>query len=82
MKPAADLWYGVAACEGNIIHIRETHINQWAAGNIWLVCGSDRDILFEPGTGMFSLTPLVGTFDSRQLTSLVDREIGRYHSEN
>ena len=64
-KPVADLWYGVEHCKGNIIHIRETHINQWAAGDIWLICGLERDLVFDTGTGIFPLEPLISIFSSK-----------------
>ena len=59
MKPVADLWFGVAPCDGSVIHIRESHIDQWAAGDIWLISGSQRDLLFDTGTGIVPLDPLV-----------------------
>ena len=64
-KPVADLWYGVEPCDGNIIHIRETHIDQWAAGDIWLICGTDRNIVFDTGTGIMPLEPLVNRLSNK-----------------
>ena len=64
-KPIADLWYGIEACEGDIVHIRETHIDQWAAGDIWLICGSDIDLVFDTGTGIVPLEPLVSMLSNK-----------------
>ena len=51
-KPVADLWFGVQAVDGGLLHIRETHIDPYLAGNIWLVKGRDRALLIDSGTGL------------------------------
>ena len=58
-KPVADIWYGVEPCEGDVTHVRETHIDQWAAGDIWLIHGADRDLVFDTGTGLKSPEPVM-----------------------
>ncbi|MEE4239160.1 MAG: MBL fold metallo-hydrolase [Anderseniella sp.] len=58
-KPIADIWFGVEPCEGRITHIRETHIDQWAAGDIWLIHGAERDLVFDTGTGLNSPAPIM-----------------------
>ena len=58
-KPIADIWFGVEPCEGNITHVRETHIDQWAAGDIWLIHGTERDLVFDTGTGLNSPEPVI-----------------------
>lgn len=55
----ADLWYGIEPCEPDVVHIRETHIDPYAAGDIWLIRGAERDLVFDTGTGILSLEPLV-----------------------
>ena len=64
-KPVADLWFGVELCDGGVVHIRETHIDQWAAGDIWLIGGSDRDLVFDSGTGLMPLEPLVSLLSDK-----------------
>ena len=51
-KPVADLWFGVQAVDAGLLQIRESHIDPYLAGNIWLVKGRDRALLVDSGTGM------------------------------
>ena len=64
-KPIADIWFGLEPCEGNITHIRETHIDQWAADDIWFVHGSERDLVFDTGTGLNSPEPVVAMLSKK-----------------
>lgn len=58
-KPVADLWFGVQALDGGLLRIRETHIDPYLAGNMWLVKGRDRALLIDSGTGLRPLRDTV-----------------------
>jgi len=58
-KPIAEFWYGIEACDHNIVRLRETWIDPYLAGNIWLVRGSQRDLVIDAGTGFLSPRPVV-----------------------
>ncbi|MBS3651654.1 MBL fold metallo-hydrolase [Pseudaminobacter sp. 19-2017] len=53
-KPVAEFWYGIEACHHNVLRLRETWIDPYLAGNIWLVRGSERDLVIDAGTGIVS----------------------------
>jgi glyoxylase-like metal-dependent hydrolase (beta-lactamase superfamily II) len=63
-KPIADIWFGVEPAEGRIVHIREIHLDQWAAGDIWLIRGAERDLVFDTGTGLNSPAPVIDMLSS------------------
>ena len=57
MKPVAEFWYAVEACDNAIIRFREAHIDCYAVGDIWLVRGRDRDLVIDTGSGIVSPAP-------------------------
>ena len=58
-KPVAEVWYSVEACDNNIIHFRESHIDSYAVGDIWLIRGSKCDLAADTGSGIIPPAPLV-----------------------
>jgi hypothetical protein len=46
----AEFWYAIDYCEDRIVRLREAWIDPFLAGNIWLVRGSERDLLIDTGT--------------------------------
>jgi glyoxylase-like metal-dependent hydrolase (beta-lactamase superfamily II) len=53
-KPVADFWYAIDYCDNRIIRLREAWIDPYFAGNLWLIKGSERDLLIDTGTGIIS----------------------------
>ena len=70
MKPVADLWYSISACDNNIILLRESHIDPYAVGDIWIVRGRDRDLVIDSGSGMVSPVPLVEAICGKPVTAV------------
>jgi glyoxylase-like metal-dependent hydrolase (beta-lactamase superfamily II) len=58
-RPVAECWYAIAACDDNIIQLRETWIDPYLTGDMWLVRGQNRDLLIDCGTGIVPLRPVV-----------------------
>lgn len=59
VKPVADLWFSIEPHDNGIILLRESHIDPYAVGDIWLVRGSKRDLVVDTGSGIVSPAPLV-----------------------
>jgi glyoxylase-like metal-dependent hydrolase (beta-lactamase superfamily II) len=58
-RPVAELWYAVAACEDDIVQLREAWVDPYLTGDMWLVRGQNRDLLVDCGTGIVSPRPIV-----------------------
>ncbi|MCP4047861.1 MAG: hypothetical protein GY732_17955, partial [Gammaproteobacteria bacterium] len=53
-KPVADQWFSVDACEDSILMLRETHVDPYTVGDIWIVRGRDCDLVIDTGLGLVS----------------------------
>lgn len=51
-RPVEDSWYAIAACDDDIVRVREAWIDPYLTGDMWLVRGQTRDLLVDCGTGM------------------------------
>ncbi len=69
-KPVADIWYSIEACENEILMLRESHIDPYAVGDIWLVRGRDRDLVIDTGSGMVAPAPLVEAIAAKPVTAV------------
>lgn len=58
-RPVAECWYAMAACDDDIVRLREAWIDPYLTGDIWLVRGQRRDLLVDCGTGMVSPRSIV-----------------------
>jgi glyoxylase-like metal-dependent hydrolase (beta-lactamase superfamily II) len=58
-RPIADCWYTIAACDDNIVRLREPWIDPYLTGDMWLVRGQNRDLLVDCGTGIVPPRPIV-----------------------
>ena len=70
VKPVADLWFSIEPCDNDIILLRESHIDPYAVGDIWLVRGSKRDLVVDTGSGIVSPAPLVEAVAGKPVTAV------------
>lgn len=70
LKPVADLWFSIEAYENEILLLRESHIDPYAVGDIWIVRGRDRDLVIDTGSGMVSPAPLVEAISAKPVTAV------------
>jgi len=70
LKPVADIWYSIEACDNDILLLRESHIDPYAVGDIWLVRGRDRDLVVDTGSGMVDPAPLVRAISAKPVTAV------------
>ena len=52
--PIADCWYAIAACDDDIIRLREVWLDPYLTGDMWFIRGESRDLLVDCGTGVVS----------------------------
>ena len=70
VKPIADLWFSIEPRDNDIILLRESHIDPYAVGDIWLVRGSKRDLVVDTGSGIVSPAPLVEAVAGKPVTAV------------
>jgi glyoxylase-like metal-dependent hydrolase (beta-lactamase superfamily II) len=70
VKPVADLWFSIEICDNNIVLLRESHIDPYAVGDIWIVRGRDRDLVIDTGSGLVAPAPLVEAIADKPLTAV------------
>lgn len=70
IKPVADIWYSIEACEDDILLLRESHIDPYAVGDIWLVRGSERDLVVDSGSGMVAPAPLLEAISGKPVIAV------------
>ena len=69
-KPIADFWYGIAPCNDAIVHLRETSVDPYIVGDLWLLRGASRDLLIDTGTGIVSPEPIVRAITGRPVLAV------------
>ena len=70
-KPVADLWFSIETHANDILMLRETHIDPYAVGDIWIVRGRDKDLVIDTGSGMVAPSPLVEAIAGKPVTAVV-----------
>ena len=68
--PVAESWYSVDSYPGDITRLREIHIDPYWAGSVWLVQGSERDLVVDSGTGIVPLAPLIAEMTPRPVLAV------------
>src|ERR1700735_1389653 len=58
-RPVADCWYAIAPCDDSIVQLRETWLDPYLTGDMWLIRGQNRDLLVDCGTGIVPPRPIV-----------------------
>ena len=69
-KAVAEVWYSIEPCADNILRFRESHIDTFAVGDIWLVRGSERDLAIDTGCGMVPSAPLIEAVAAKPVTAV------------
>jgi glyoxylase-like metal-dependent hydrolase (beta-lactamase superfamily II) len=66
----ADLWYQVEVLSKDVTLITEPHINTAAVGNIWLLKGSDRSLVFDTGTGLGDIGTSIASLTEKPVIAI------------
>ena len=86
-KPIAETWYGIDPCPGGVLRLRETHVDPYMSGDVWLVRGSGRDLVVDSGMGILPPGPVIAGLSDKPilavaLCSYYDHAGGMYSFEN
>ncbi|MCZ6720419.1 MAG: MBL fold metallo-hydrolase [Alphaproteobacteria bacterium] len=68
--PIAETWYESRPLENGISQIDELHIEPFTRSSIWLVEGSERDLLVDTGTGIGPLRATVAALTDRPVIAV------------
>jgi len=69
-RPVADPWFAISAFENDILLLRESGIDPYAVGDIWIVRGRDRDLVIDTGSGMVAPAPLVEAISGKPVSAV------------
>ncbi len=69
-KPLAETWFSIEAYPHRILRFREHNIDSYAVGDLWLILGSERDLLVDTGSGIVSPEPLISAVSGKTLTAV------------
>jgi glyoxylase-like metal-dependent hydrolase (beta-lactamase superfamily II) len=58
-KPVAEFWYGLQLQANRILRMGEIHVDPYAVDDIWLVQGSERDLVVDTGSGIVPPAPMI-----------------------
>ena len=58
-KPVAEFWYAIQPQDDDIIRFSEIYVDPYAVGDLWLVRGSERDLVVDTGSGIVPPAPVV-----------------------
>lgn len=68
--PIAEAWYGVESHPGGITRVYEKYLDPYYSGSIWVISGTDRDLVVDTGTGIVPLAPFISTISGKALTAV------------
>ena len=61
----AEQWYQVKVLSKDVTWITEPHVYPGAGGNIWLLEGADRSLVFDTGTGLGNIAKTIGSLTDK-----------------
>lgn len=69
-KPVATAWFAVEREAAGLLRLREPHIDAYAVGDIWLVCGEERALAVDAGSGIVPPAALAEQAAGRPVTAI------------
>ena len=69
-KPIAETWYGIDPCPGGVLRVRETHVDPYMSGDIWLVRGAERDLVVDSGMGILPPGPVIAGLSEKPILAV------------
>ncbi len=70
VKPVAKKWYDANLIDNGLWHIREMHIDPYSTGDIWMVCGAERNLVIDTGPGIVPLPPFIATLSDKSVIAV------------
>ncbi len=75
-KPVAEFWFGIQRQGDEIIRFTEIYVDPYAVGDIWLVCGSQRDLAVDTGSEIVPPAPVVEAVSGKSVCAVA---LNRYY---
>jgi len=69
-KPVAELWYSLQPIANDIVWLREVHVDPCVVGDIWLVRGSETELVVDTGSGIVPLAPVVDAISHKPVLAI------------
>ena len=69
-KAVAELWYAIEAERDGVLRFNEVHVDPYSVGDMWLVRGSERDVVVDTGSSMVPPAPLVEAVSGKPLLAV------------
>ncbi len=69
-KPVAEFWYAIQPQGDGIIRFSEIYVDPYAVGDIWLVRGSERDLVVDTGSGIVPPAPIVEAVSAKPILAV------------
>ncbi|MEQ8602764.1 MAG: MBL fold metallo-hydrolase [Marivibrio sp.] len=68
--PIAACWFSVERAAEGIVRLREAHVDPYAVGDVWLVCGTQRALAVDAGSGLAPSAPLAEAVAERPVAAV------------
>ncbi len=68
--PIAENWYGIEKYPDGITRLRETEIDPYLSGSIWVISGSDLELVVDSGTGIMPPYPVISAISEKPLIAV------------
>lgn len=69
-KPIAEFWYAIQPQGHGIIRFNEMHVDPYAVGDIWLLRGSERDLVVDTGSGIVPSGPIISAVSQKPMLAV------------
>ena len=69
-KPVVELWYAIQPQGDGILRLNEIHVDPYAVGDIWLVRGSQRDLIVDTGSGIVPPAPIIEALSDKPILAV------------
>lgn len=69
-KPVSEFWYAIQAQGDGIIRLTEVHVDPYAVGDIWLLRGTERDLVVDTGSGIVPSAPIIQAISNKPLLAV------------
>ena len=69
-KAIADHWYAIKPMDTQILWIREVHVDPYVAGDMWLLRGSERDLVVDTGMGIVPPAPVIAALTTNPVVAI------------
>ncbi len=69
-RPVADFWFAIQPHSDRIIRFNEIHVDPYVVGDIWLVRGSEKDLVVDTGSGIVPPAPIIEAVSGKPLLAV------------